>query len=215
MKYKVKFLGSGFMADEAQRVIAELPNIDLVMGVWDCDILLTVSHAHRLNDEWLKAPRIGAINVHSGLLPKQRGYHPLNWALIWGDRNCGVTLHKLAESIDAGDIIHQIPFPIGFHDVIHDLREKSRRCVEPLLRRFFSNVDEMMEHAKQQDQSEATYAPKRFASDSQLNLNASEHDIYNLWRSCDPLLYPAFVIENGVKRLVCQVTPFGEVKYAE
>src|SRR3990167_4897391 len=115
-KYKVLFLGGGFMGEEAERVLKTIDTIELIIlgeqAVKDFDFLLSVSYPHRIDLAVYSQAKVAAINLHSGALPKQRGYHPLNWALIWGDKIGGVTLHKTAESIDSGDIIIQYQFEI-------------------------------------------------------------------------------------------------------
>lgn len=191
------------MGAEALRVLKTIPEVEIVEhGVFD--IVLSVSYPHRIPAEFLEECR--AVNLHSGLLPKQRGYHPLNWALIWGDKKCGVTLHKTAESIDSGDVILQEAFDVDDQDFIQDLREKAKGCVEPILRKFFSDPERYYRNAVKQDQSEATYAPRRFPSDSEINIEAPLDHSRNLFRSCDPKEYPAFVVLDGHKFRVKDVS---------
>lgn len=207
---RVLLFQGGFMGAEALRVLKTIPNVKLVeQGVdgikfEEFDIMLSVSYPHRIDRGILE--KCKAVNLHSGLLPKQRGYHPLNWAIIWGDKKCGVTLHKTAESIDSGDIIVQEAFNIDDQDFIQDLREKAKKCVEPILRRFFDEPDWYWSTAYKQDQALATYAPKRFPSDSELNPKAPMEHIRRHFRACDPQQYPAFVTIDGHKFRVTDVS---------
>lgn len=216
--HKVCLAYGGFMGEEARRVLETLPNVELVLewkGKPDADFFLTVSYPRRVLVEDMEGIR--AINLHTGFLPKQRGYHPLNWALIWGDRMGGVTLHKTAESIDSGDILVQRGFEITNEDHIEHLRVKAKALVYPILKQFFASPESAWDHAVQQEQSQATYAPRRYASDSQINLNETYWNIYNLWRSCDPKEYPAFVVfPNGERKIVTDVDPlYGKIKFED
>lgn len=200
MSYKVKFLGQGVMGEEALRVLKTERNVELVED-GEYDVLLVASWSKRIEQEVIDKAKICSVNIHSGLLPRQRGYHPLNWAIIWGDQVCGVSLHMIAESIDSGDIVLQKAFTIGEDDFIWDVRKKAVACVAPIIRTFFDNVEEALSKRWKQNQAFVTYAPRRFPSDSEVNLNAPIKDIYNLFRSCDKD-YPAYAYVDNVKRYI-------------
>lgn len=214
-KLKIKLLHGGFIGKRAFQILYALhcrQTIELVEGD-DYDILITASYPKRITPEEIAKAKIASLNLHTGLLPKQRGYHPLNWALIWGDKQGGLTLHKTAESIDSGDIVMSCPFNISNNDTIRDLQVKATLLVEPVLVTFINNYLALLDCAQKQNQANATYAPRRFPSDSELNLKASKQEIWNLFRSCDPDLYPAFVMEDGRKRIVKDIVD-GRIVYA-
>lgn len=211
---KIYFIGHGYLGDAAKKALLDM-QLELVDTIDDCDIFLSVCNTKRFTMEELSKARLAALNLHSGLLPKQRGYHPLNWAIILGERNYGLTLHKIAESIDSGDIVCQRSGVIYEDDTINDLQKRIVGFVPQLLRDFFLNPHQLLKNAKQQDQSNMTYAPRRFPSDSQLNLDATPLARYNLFRACDPDLYPCFVMENGRKRIVKEVNTYGDITYAD
>jgi methionyl-tRNA formyltransferase len=200
---RVKFYGEGKMGNLVLDVLKTIASVELVdEKEEDFDLLFSASCPRRISQEECKKAKFGAVNLHSGLLPRQRGYHPLNWALIWGDTQTGLTIHKIVDSFDAGDVYLQWSIKIEENDNIVSLRGKINDLVENVLKDFFSNFEHYCWHPTPQNQAEVTYAPRRFPEDSALNLFAPAEDVYNLFRACDPVEYPAFVMVDGVKRIV-------------
>ena len=77
------------------------------------ELIVVAAYGRILPDDILAAPEKGCINVHSSLLPRYRGAAPINWAILNGDRETGVTIMHMAHDLDAGDIILQRATPIG------------------------------------------------------------------------------------------------------
>jgi len=77
------------------------------------DVIFSFYYRNMIKKEILSIPSMGCINVHGSLLPKYRGRVPLNWAVINGETESGVTMHYMTGRPDAGDIIGQRSFPIG------------------------------------------------------------------------------------------------------
>jgi len=221
-KYKVLFFGAGKMGELVRNVLETIDNVEVTCIQERCDyldkydLIFSASYPHRIPQEACKLTALGAVNLHTGLLPEGRGYHPLNWAIIWGKEYTGITIHKIVDSFDAGDICLQQTMPIFKTDTIRTLRERVDDNVGSVVRAFFASPEKWMSEARKQNQAQVSYAPKRRPEDSELNLDAQTHEIYNLFRSCDPDEYPAFVMVNGtVKRIVKSVSMNGEVTYAD
>lgn len=170
----------------------------------DFDILFSASFPARIPQEDCRLAKMGAVNIHTGLLPKQRGYHPLNWAIVWGNEVTGITIHKVADGFDAGDVVMQTEVPIFETDTVRTLRERVEWAFPTIIAAFFVDPAKVLAQATQQNQAQATYAPRRYPSDSELNLSASPREIWNLYRSCDPDEYPAFVMVNDIPCIVRQ-----------
>ena len=211
LMYRVKLYVANDAGEVSTKIISSLGGVQIVED--NPDIIFSASWPHRITKEMREQARLCAVNIHTGLLPQQRGVQPLNWALIWGDKQAGVTIHEIVDSFDAGDIVLQAPVSIGEHDTINDLKHKCFKEFEPLIKKFFEKPKFYLDKAVQQNQANVTYAPKRRYEDSQININASNEEKYRLFRACDPEEYPAFVIEGKVKRLVKRVTPQGEIIY--
>jgi len=84
----------------------------------------------RLAPEVFTLPRLGTLNVHDALLPAYAGFAPLNWALINGETEVGVTAHMMNDELDAGDIVRQEAVPVGPKDTATDLFFDGTRLTE-------------------------------------------------------------------------------------
>lgn len=200
-KYTVKLFGGGRMGEIAQQVLEMLPNVELVDSL-KADIIFSASWPKKIPEDVIKYAVLGAVNIHTGLLPDCRGYHPLNWAIIWGRKVTGITIHKITDTLDGGDVCLQEEVPIFDTDNIVRLRERIEDVFPKLISVFFNDPEGFLKEAKQQNQALASYAQKRRAEDSELNMSASARDIYNLYRSCHPVEYPAFFFRDGVKYII-------------
>ena len=87
------------------------------------DFLIVVAFGQILKKKVLDIPKIDALNVHASLLPKYRGAAPINWAILNGEEETGVTIMKIDEGLDTGDIISSVSTPIDDADdaiTVHD-----------------------------------------------------------------------------------------------
>ncbi|MGC8805590.1 MAG: methionyl-tRNA formyltransferase, partial [Candidatus Ratteibacteria bacterium] len=97
------------------------------------DLFVVISYGKMIPEEYLKIPVIAPINVHPSLLPEYRGPAPIEWALMDGKKETGVTVIFITDDVDAGNIISQKSTTIEDHDNIFTLREKlSKIAVEVL-----------------------------------------------------------------------------------
>jgi methionyl-tRNA formyltransferase/UDP-4-amino-4-deoxy-L-arabinose formyltransferase/UDP-glucuronic acid dehydrogenase (UDP-4-keto-hexauronic acid decarboxylating) len=78
---------------------------------------------------------------------------------------------------------------------------------------FFDAPETYLRNSSKQNQALSSYAQKRYPEDSELNLNVSPRELYNLFRACDPDDYPAYVMKDGVKIIVKKVTQEGKITY--
>jgi methionyl-tRNA formyltransferase len=99
----------------------------------DPDLLISVSCPQIFGRQLLELPRLGCLNVHSALLPKYRGMLPTFWAIVNGERETGVTVHRMVEGIDGGDIILQRPVPIAADETLLSLMRKAKRVAADLV----------------------------------------------------------------------------------
>jgi len=201
----------------ALETLKKIPNVTLFenSGIKDPDLVLSVCYPDRIIKGKREGAKLAALNIHTGLLPRHRGSNPLNWALIWGEKEIGVTLHYMTDTYDAGNVVLQKIVAIEDTDTVRDLQHKTKEILPTLIQEFFADPEGYLAKAWQQNQAHMTYAQKRRPEDSELNLHAPARDIYNLWRACDPDEYPAFVMENGQKRIVEQVSRDGTITYKQ
>lgn len=206
---KVLLFAGGGIGQIVRNVLEQHDNVELVefdrgyasLSMWatsdelpEFDILFSASPGIKIPVEFCKRAKIGAFNLHTGLLPEGRGFHPLNWALIWGSEKTGITIHEIVESYDAGDVVAQHEVPVFDQDTIRMLRQRVDDFVPQVVSGFFDDPQHFINAKWKQNQAHVTYAPRRYPSDSEINFDASEKEIWDLWRSCDPDQYPAFVV---------------------
>lgn len=142
-------------------------------------------------------PEIGTFNLHASLLPQYRGAAPINWAIINGEKETGVTTFFLKHEIDTGNIIFQEKEPIEEDDTVGDLysrlMEKGAQLVLKTVRAIQANDYPQLPQDEAQD---IKHAPKIFKETCEIDWARSSEDIYNFIRGLSP--YPAaWTIING------------------
>lgn len=142
---------------------------------------------------WNMPPK-GTFNLHSSLLPQYRGAAPINWAIINGEKETGVTTFFLSHEIDTGQIIFQEKTPIEETDnagTLHDrLMEMGAQLVLKTVDAILQgNVQAIPQSELIRNESGLKTAPKIFKEDCQVDWNKSAREIYNLIRGLSP--YPA------------------------
>ena len=128
-------------------------------------------------------PRRGCVNVHGGLLPSYRGPHVMQWAIINGETETGVTLHYVDAGIDTGPVIAEERFAIGPEDDAPAVRGKLRDAGSRLLRRWWPAIAAGAAPRVPQDESRAKYYPLRTPEDGRINWSAPAVSIHNLVRA--------------------------------
>lgn len=136
-------------------------------------------------------PPMGTVNLHGSLLPKYRGAAPINWAVINGETETGVTTFKLKHEIDTGDILLQQSIPIGPDETAGEVHDKMKTIGAAVLLETVKGLAAGTLAEKPQDQfpGELKHAPKIFTDTCRINWNANATEIHNLVRGLSP--YPA------------------------
>ena len=98
------------------------------------DIILVNSYSMIIREDVLSVPRLGGLNVHAALLPRNRGPNPTQWAILNKEFETGVTLHEINNCIDAGPIIDQRKVPIYFNDTWLEVRDREVIATNDLLK---------------------------------------------------------------------------------
>jgi methionyl-tRNA formyltransferase len=149
-------------------------------------------------------PPMGTINLHGSLLPQYRGAAPINWAVINGEKETGVTTFKLQHEIDTGDILLQERFPISDDETAGEVHDRMKEIGAKLLVTTVEGLakDTLKEIPQQaiDNQSLLKHAPKIFTETCKIDWNQPVSSIYNLIRGLSP--YPAaftFLNEKTLK----------------
>lgn len=142
-------------------------------------------------------PELGTFNLHASLLPQYRGAAPINWAIINGETETGVTTFFLKHQIDTGDIILQEKEPISEDDTAGDLYERlMHKGAHLVLKTVQAIENDTYTEIAQDLTEEAKHAPKIFKETCEINWNESSLYLYNFIRGLSP--YPAaWTILNG------------------
>lgn len=163
--------------------LSESKDLSALIKKFKVDLLVSVSWPKILPPEVFGLPRLGSLNVHASLLPKYRGVHPLNWAMIKDERETGVTVHFLSEGADQGGIILQKSTPISDRDTIVTLKKRVVRIGAKLLVRSLRLIEEGRVLSVIQKEEAATFAPRRYPRDGQVNWKSHTREIFNLVRA--------------------------------
>jgi len=163
------------------------------------DLILSFYYRRLLSKELLAIPRLGGINLHGSLLPKYRGRCPVNWVLINGESETGVTLHYMVEKADAGDIIAQRPVPIDMEDTALTLYRKLTTAATELFRETLPLIKAGRAPRIPQDSGSATTFGGRRPENGKINWEWEAPAIYNLVRAVTHPYPGAFTFHEGRK----------------
>ncbi|MFT3844785.1 MAG: methionyl-tRNA formyltransferase [Lacibacter sp.] len=141
-------------------------------------------------------PPMGTINVHGSLLPHYRGAAPINWAVINGEKETGVTTFKLKHEIDTGDILLQDSFPIGENDTageVHDhMKEVGAKLLVKTVEGLIDGTIQEKPQASVNDSESSTihsqlkHAPKIFTETCKIDFSKTVDEVHNLIRGLSP-----------------------------
>jgi methionyl-tRNA formyltransferase len=150
----------------------------------EADAAIVVAYGRILPSSFLSAPRRGCVNVHFSLLPKYRGAAPVNWAIVRGERESGVTTMQIDEALDTGAIYLQLATVIGDEESAPQLLARLAVMGAELLSETLARFDEL-EPRPQRDE-EATYAPVLRREDGLIDWRMSATEIERRVRGFQP-----------------------------
>ncbi|MEI3776049.1 bifunctional UDP-4-amino-4-deoxy-L-arabinose formyltransferase/UDP-glucuronic acid oxidase ArnA [Pectobacterium brasiliense] len=165
------------------------------------DVIFSFYYRTLLSDDILQLPSFGAFNLHGSLLPRYRGRAPVNWVLVNGETQTGVTLHKMVSRADAGDIVAQSVVAIDEEDTALTLHGKCRTAAAALLAQQLPLIRSREITLTPQDDSRASYFGRRTAADGLIDWQKSAHEINNLIRAVtEP--YPGAFTFLGERKVI-------------
>ncbi|HLO09472.1 MAG TPA: formyltransferase family protein, partial [Desulfobacteria bacterium] len=160
-----------------------------------------------LKKEILEIPPLGAMNLHGSLLPKYRGRAPVNWVLVKGETETGVTLHFMTEKPDAGDIVGQAAVPISFDDTALTLFGKMEEAASRLLADLLPRISNGEIPRRPNDLAHGSYFGGRRPEDGRIDWSRPAVEIYNLVRAVTRPYPGAFAEYAGEKLTVWWAIP--------
>ncbi|MBN1591653.1 MAG: methionyl-tRNA formyltransferase [Candidatus Coatesbacteria bacterium] len=157
-----------------------------VLTAFEPDFIVTVAFGQLLKETVLNIPKIACVNVHPSLLPKYRGPSPINWPIIRGDRETGVTTMLMDKGMDTGDILLQEKVPIGDDDTALDLYNRLSEVGAALLLKTLIALEEGTLKPTKQEHEKATYAPKLTKTDGLIEWSKDPRTLVNYVRGLIP-----------------------------
>ena len=180
----------------------------LVRGL-EPELIVVAAYGKILPEEILNTPPYGSINVHSSLLPKYRGAAPINWAILNGEGETGVTIMYMAEGLDTGDILAQRATPIPLEENAAQLFDRLALLGAELLTETVERIAAGTAQAVPQDDGQSSYAPMLSRELSPMNWRKTARQLHDQVRG----LYPwpaATAVLDGVRCKILRTDPVGE-----
>jgi methionyl-tRNA formyltransferase len=169
---------------------------------WAPAVIYSFNYRRLLPPQVLDCASIGAFNLHPSKLPAYRGRAPINWVLVNGERETGVTLHYMVERADAGDIVGQETVAIEDTDTALSLSRKLTPLAARLIVRFHPQIVAGCAPRRRQDLSAGSYFGRRTAEDGRIDWNWPARRIFNLIRAVTHPYPGAFCVVEGRKLFV-------------
>lgn len=132
-------------------------------------VILCCSYSRLIPAEVLQSARFGGVNIHYGLLPRNRRKHPVQWAIIDGEKATGVTLHEMSSEIDHGPIIDQDSTPIYLDDTWQTVTSRLDSLAIEIIGRNLASLVGGSWVGTRQDETRATLGRPRSRGDSEIN----------------------------------------------
>ncbi|MFW6134591.1 MAG: methionyl-tRNA formyltransferase [Elusimicrobiota bacterium] len=146
------------------------------------DLIILVAYGQILSGEVLNIPALGCLNIHPSLLPKYKGPSPIQWTLIRGEKETGISFLFMNEKIDAGDIIMQKKIEIFPEETYRELSKRLAQESADLIGIVLQKIKEGNFAKISQPRDRFFYARKLNKKDCRINWNRSGVDIFNLIR---------------------------------
>ncbi len=185
-----------------ETILPDNPNTpEVVERVKSCqpDFIFSFYYRHLLGAALLDIPARGAYNLHGSLLPKYRGRVPINWAVVHGERETGVSLHEMILKPDAGALLGQESVAILPNDTAHGVFQKAVCAGERLLLRLLPDLLAGTATATPLDLRQGSTFGRRRPEDGRIDWQQSAWAIHNLIRAVAPPYPGAFFEVGGVR----------------
>lgn len=150
------------------------------------DIIVVVAFGKLLPKDILDLPKYGCVNVHASLLPKYRGAGPIQWCVLNGETETGVTTMKMAEGLDTGDMLLKAPTQIGENETAGELHDRLAQLGASLIVETITALENNEIIPQKQDDSLSNYAPMLTKDLCKIDWSKSAQEIHNQVRGLNP-----------------------------
>ncbi|MBQ6169114.1 methionyl-tRNA formyltransferase [Ruminococcus flavefaciens] len=170
--YQPLSLRKGEDAEESMRVLREIAP----------DLIVVTAYGQILPKEILELPKYGCINIHASLLPKYRGAAPINWVLLNGEKETGVTSMQMSEGLDTGDMLIKRATPIGENETCEELYARLSAMGGEVLAETIDALEKGSLSPEVQDDSLSCYSPMIRKEMSALDFSKTAAEVHNTIR---------------------------------
>lgn len=150
------------------------------------DVIVVIAYGQIFKEEVLNLPKYGCINIHASLLPKYRGAAPINWVLINGEDETGVTIMQMEKGLDTGDMYYKKKIAIKNTDDSEDIHDKLSSLGAEAIVESLEDIISGKLKGEKQDDSKSSYSPMIYKETGHIDWNKNAEDIYNLIRGVKP-----------------------------
>ena len=150
------------------------------------DLIITCAYGQMIPNVILEFPKYGCINIHASLLPKLRGGAPIHKAIMYGYNETGITIMKMVEKMDAGDMIAAAKVTITDNETFGTLHDKLIKCASDLFLKLLPKILDQSIAYVTQDESQATYAYNISKEEEMIKFDRSYDEVYRHIRSLIP-----------------------------
>lgn len=169
------------------------------------DVIISFYYNRIIQSEILGIPKVVSANFHGSVLPNYAGSHALNWQIINGESESGVTLHELSREIDGGKIILQKTFPILESDDANVVLKKGIQCSCEILNMFYDQLSSEEVVLVEQEISGTEFrCRKRRPCDGEIKKTMTPKEVCNLVRALVPPWPCAFYVDKNDKKIVIE-----------
>lgn len=161
------------------------------------ELIVVAAFGQFLSREILELPPHGCINVHASLLPKYRGAAPIQYAIIKGEKESGVTIMQMDIGMDTGAMLEKVVVPIAENTTMGELHDALREQGAALLLKVIDDIAAGTAAAEPQNDAEATYATLLDRSMEHIDWTKSAQEVHNLIRGFNPAPSTFTKLPNG------------------
>jgi len=167
------------------------------------DVIVVVAFGQKISNRILNLPKYKCVNIHASLLPKYRGAAPINWAIVNGEKETGITTIIMTDKMDAGDVIVRNSLTIGPEETAGELGTRLSKLGAETLSESLMQIETGNAKYTQQDERLVSLAPKIKKQDGLIDWNQGEEKIHDFVRGMNPkpAAY-AFLMKNNSKERI-------------
>ena len=192
---KAYALAQGLTVYQPQKV--KTPEFVELLHELQPELIVVAAFGQFLSKEILELPKYGCINVHASLLPKYRGAAPIQYAIIKGEKESGVTIMQMDIGMDTGAMLDKVVVPIAENTTMGELHDALREQGAALLLQVIDKIAAGTAVAEPQDNEQATYATLLDRSMEHIDWSKTAQEVHNLIRGFNPAPSTFTKLPNG------------------